>query len=321
MEEYEIEDLKSNLRDYLESHSINTSKMFRCINPYHKDSNASMKYFDDNKVYCFGCGQTYNLFDVISLVENVSKKEAFKRAINYYQRHQQKSKESIKLKPKETKEKTIKDYQKAYYVWHKNFKQNKQAMEYLQSRGIDVKLVDKYNIGYNEFHFKDGDMKALIIPNTANCFTARNIDKTNENFRYYKPTGCHTDILNKSAVTNNIQYCVIAEGEFDCLSYETVGINAISLGGANNVCKFKELEKDNKKSYIIALDNDEAGQLARNELIEYFKENKIKYFLFDNSGYKDANQALIENKTLFENSINKLVQRIIKLNLKKQEEM
>jgi DNA primase len=321
MEEYEIDDLKSNLREYLESHSINTNKMFRCINPYHTDSNASMKYFDDNKVYCFGCGQTYNLFDVISLIENVSKKEAFKRAINYYYKNQQKPMESLKMKPKENKEKTLKDYQKAYFVWHKNFKKNEQAKDYLESRGIDTKLVDKYNIGFNEFHFKDGDMKALIIPITANCFTARNIDITNKEFRYYKPTGCHTDILNKTALTNSISYCVIAEGEFDCLSYETVGVNAISLGGVNNVPKFKELDKDNKKTYILSLDNDEAGNQAKNELIDYFKENKIKYAMFDNIGYKDANQALTENKTLFENEITKFTQRIIKNNLKNQDEM
>src|SRR5574344_2059646 len=133
MEDYEIGDLKSNLRDYLENHSINTNKMFRCLNPSHTDSNASMKYFDDNKVYCFGCGQTYNLFDVISLTENVSKKEAFKRAINYYQRHLQIPKESHKEKPKETKEKTLKDYKKAYYVWNDNLKKNQQAKDYLRS--------------------------------------------------------------------------------------------------------------------------------------------------------------------------------------------
>ena len=84
MEDIEYEYLKSNLRNYLESHGINTSRMFRCINPNHNDSNASMKYYDDNKVYCFGCGETYNLFDCIAILENVDNKEAFKRSLQYY---------------------------------------------------------------------------------------------------------------------------------------------------------------------------------------------------------------------------------------------
>ena len=47
MEQHEIDDMMSNLQDYLERQNINTSRFFRCLNPHHIDSNASMKYFDD----------------------------------------------------------------------------------------------------------------------------------------------------------------------------------------------------------------------------------------------------------------------------------
>ena len=50
MEQYEIEGALSNLRQYLEGHGINTRRLFHCINPHHIDSNASMKYFDDDMV-------------------------------------------------------------------------------------------------------------------------------------------------------------------------------------------------------------------------------------------------------------------------------
>ena len=50
LDDYQVENLKTNLRSYLESQGINTSRHFKCINPEHYDSNASMKYFDDNKV-------------------------------------------------------------------------------------------------------------------------------------------------------------------------------------------------------------------------------------------------------------------------------
>ena len=81
LDDYQVENLKTNLRSYLESQGINTLRHFKCINPEHYDGNASMKYFDDNKVYCFGCGASYNLFDVISVIEKVDNKEAFKRDI------------------------------------------------------------------------------------------------------------------------------------------------------------------------------------------------------------------------------------------------
>ena len=61
MTKTEIEELKTNLQSYLESHGIDTSKLFRCVNPDHTDNNPSMEYFKDNKVYCYGCRVCYDL--------------------------------------------------------------------------------------------------------------------------------------------------------------------------------------------------------------------------------------------------------------------
>ena len=86
--------------------------------------------------------------------------------------------------------------------------------------------------------------------------------------RYYKPKGCQVELFNTEALTNNSKYCVITEGEFDCLSFVTVGVNAIGLSSANNVNKFIEREKSLDKTFILALDNDEAGQIAANYLLD-----------------------------------------------------
>ena len=98
------------------------------------------------------------------------------------------------------------------------------------------------------------------------------------------------------AVCDNEMTKQITKDEFDCLSFETVGVNAIGLSSANNVNKFIEREKSLDKTFILALDNDEAGQIATKALIEYFDENNINYCTFDNCGYKDANQALVSDK-------------------------
>lgn len=63
---------------------------------------------------------------------------------------------------------------------------------------------------------------------------------------------------------------------------------------------------------MLALDNDEAGQIATKTLIEYFDENNINYCTFDNCGYKDANQALVSDKEKFTEEINKIVFPLIK---------
>lgn len=94
------------------------------------------------------------------------------------------------------------------------------------------------------------------------------------------------------------------------MSFETIGVNAIALGGAYNIKKLKDAEKDKNKTLILALDNDERGKLTTEELIAYFKENNIKYLVFNNCEYKDANQALVANKELFETSIKELLQQL-----------
>ena len=310
MEDIEYEYLKSNLRNYLESHGINTSRMFRCINPNHNDSNASMKYYDDNKVYCFGCGETYNLFDCIAILENVDNKEAFKRALQYYKMGQtlRTIKEFTKEKDKENNQKE-KDYSRAYKIWTKNLDKEKSAKNYLFNRKIDEKTAKKFNLGYNEFNFGNRKLKAIIIPISKNSFTARNIDISNKDFRYYKAKGNHSDIFNKAALYNSEQFCFITEGEFDCLSLETIGANAIALGSVSNLSKFKNLDLDKNKVYITAFDNDEAGEKATENLIEFFKQNKFKYLIYDFENYKDVNEILIKDEKNFKFCIDNLIRK------------
>lgn len=311
MEKYQIEDMMTNLQSYLEANGINTSRLFRCLNPDHSDSNASMKYFDDYKVYCFGCGASYNLIDCISVIENLDHKEAFKKAINTYCLNLPSKIVKRPLKEPKQAEKPMnsKDYSKAFKVWQENYKNSLKAKEYLKNRGIDEKVAERFKLGFNTFNFGDFSFDAIIIPISKTCFTARNLLNTNK-IRYYKPKGCHTELFNLNALKNDIPYCVITEGEFDCLSFETIGINAIALCSVNNTSKFVNMQKP-LKTYILALDNDDAGKKTTEELISYFEENKLPYVVFNNCDYKDANLALISDRNKFENQIQTICTDII----------
>jgi len=313
MDKVDTEYLLSNLRNYLEAHSINTSRLFNCLCPEHSDRNASMKYFDDNRVYCFGCGANYNLIDVIAAVERVDLKEAYKKAIQYYGKGltSYKAAQPLKQETRKEKEYSEKNYQKAYGVWRYNYKNSKEAQDYISQRGISQEIATKFRLGYNSFDFGQFKFSAVIIPVNKSCFTARNIVNDEGCIRYYKPKGCHIEMFNIEALQNKEPYCVLTEGEFDCLSFETIGMNSMALCSANNVNKFIQQEKDLTKTYVIALDNDEAGELATKNLIDYFEKENIKYEIFDNCKYKDANQALVTDREYFETSIKEIVNPII----------
>lgn len=322
MEQHEIDDMMTNLQEYLERQNINTSRFFRCLNPQHIDSNASMKYFDDCKVYCFGCGCSYDLVGAIGAIEGLDRREAFKKAKEYYYSNFHKTPKYIQKSTNVGSHiKEQKNYEKAYYIWQKNLKYNYEAKRYLRNRGISEQAAKRFGIGFNEFNFGDFTFKAVVIPINEFCFSARNITESND-LRYYKPRGSTIEMFNKQAINNDIPYCIITEGEFDCLSFETLGLNSMALSSANNINKFMKEPIEKDKVYILALDNDEAGYLARDTLAKYFDNENIRYGVFDNCGFKDANKALVENKKEFENQIYKTIEQFnIKLKKIKEIEM
>ena len=148
--------------------------------------------------------------------------------------------------------------------------------------------------------------KAVTIPISNHGYVARNI-VDGEEFKYLRPKNNPVEIFNMQALTNEKPYCVITEGEIDASSFETVGINAIALGSANNTEKFFGINKSQSKTYILALDSDDRGQQAKKEIEQYFNNNGMKYLSFDCCGEKDPNVALVTNKQQFEKAIKEIV--------------
>lgn len=64
------EQLKQRLPEYLAKIGVDTRKNFRCLNPGHDDKTPSMAYDSKrNKVHCFGCGATWDIFDLVAVEE------------------------------------------------------------------------------------------------------------------------------------------------------------------------------------------------------------------------------------------------------------
>lgn len=68
-----IAELRELLPEYLAQKQIKvgtqrTSRAIRCINPQHDDRHPSMRYdFRRNRLHCFSCGASYDLFEVIAM--------------------------------------------------------------------------------------------------------------------------------------------------------------------------------------------------------------------------------------------------------------
>ena len=93
--------------------------------------------------------------------------------------------------------------------------------------------------------------------------------------------------------------CIITEGEFDAASFMTAGrrdVISVPAGAQSNLewmDRFVETHFEDKQMIYIAVDEDAAGQVLRQELIRRLGAERCKIVHFG-EGCKDANEHLVK---------------------------
>lgn len=288
---YSYKDAENNYNEFMMNYLSTTNyyhpKFFKCRNPNHADNKPSMKFNPkNNKVHCFSCGVTYGLIDLV-MIDN---KLTYPEALNYIRIN------LLHEKPIASKITTqICDYTHFYNSLDINY-------TYTQKRNINDYIALRFGVRYNKAN------NSIIIANGANSYTERFIDGDVRYKHYGK-----LELFNKTQPTNPDKPTIVVEGEIDCLSvYEAIGFkegvkikdlpcNCLALGSANN---WHKLVSSGINNLIIALDNDEAGRTATEQLTDALSKKSIKFKvanLYDI--YKDANDILVNDLKLFKENI------------------
>lgn len=253
----EIEKYKNWLPEYLELKGINPNKLMRCFSKKHEDKHPSMSlYKKANICKCFACGEKIDIFNLMeieydiksypeqiakvkelyedrSLIKNANETIYAKKNTEVALDVVDKNK-GIKITKKEDKE-----YPELFYYFRdckNNLKNNE--VNYLEKRGIIKEVIDKYNIGFDAnfkpYYNMKKSIQAIIISVSPTSYTARNIDTTNNYFRYSK-VGTN-DIFNYHELftRNKVETFFIVEGEIDALSLCSVGEKAIAIRSISN---------------------------------------------------------------------------------------
>lgn len=182
--------------------------------------------------------------------------------------------------------------------------------DYPARRGIGKAIIDRFYIGYAaEWKHPKAPASApatprLIIPTSRGSYLARD---TRENVpeyqqQYTKQKVGPINFLNISALDTAERPIYIVEGEIDALSIMEVGGEAIALGTTTKKKAFTEYAAQHrpKNALIIALDNDEAGEKAAEELLGLLAGQRIPAYRYNPYGEnKDANEALVKNRAAF----------------------
>jgi 5S rRNA maturation endonuclease (ribonuclease M5) len=141
--------------------------------------------------------------------------------------------------------------------------------EYLNARGINNDLINKYKLGYGYFYgkywitipVKNSEGKVAFIK----LRRLPDAQEGQEKYKFY-PKGSAADIYNGKALkeTDEIFIC---EGEFDSIILNSHGISAITSTGGVGTFKSEWLERlKHLKRITICFDRDDAGERGFNSL-------------------------------------------------------
>ena len=333
-----VEAIKQYLPDYAGEH-LKRSKgknKFVCIfcgSGNGANSTGAFTVYRTN-YYCFSCHQHGDIFDLAEKVENISKNSVVQYLADKYHVQIDFLTERRKNSPTaenfsslsvignngaDTKEcSTVLDVENG---GEENFdfffsEANKQLCETNYHRGISIETLNRFNVGFvpEWKHPKNPHSPVsprLIIPTSSGSYLARDVrneeDIPESQRSYVKSKVGRVHIFNEKALeTGDIVY--VSEGELDALSIiDTAGYDsAVGLGSVSNVSYLLSVidKTAHKPKFIISLDNDSAGEKARNELTVGFDERGIEYCVYDPCcGFKDPNEALINNHEAFRRAV------------------
>lgn len=273
--------------------------MAKC--PFHADKNPSLSIEPDKKLFhCFGCGAKGDVIEFVKLYKQTD----FKGAIEILKGNTGKPVKQVEKKKtleilftEEDELEKINLVKKVTSEYHKQLLKSKKALGYLETRGLkDFELIKRFTIGFcdgttllpklsekqkdllkqagiitarGKEHFA-GCIVFPVIPEHGNMgeIYGRSITGRNPKHRYLK--GKHEGIFHRKA-SKVYDEIILTECIIDALSLIRLGIvNVQSIYGTNGFTEehLKTLKDDRVKTIVLALDNDDAGKTASEELME-----------------------------------------------------
>lgn len=173
-------DIVDVISDYVQL--TKAGKNYKGLCPFHGENTPSFIVSPDKGIYkCFGCGQGGNVISFISQLESLSYPQAIvklaKRAGLETEDLPQLEEDKNEIQHK--KEHEVLEFVKGFYHYYlKHTKDGKQALEYLEKRGMSLESIDKFEIG--------------LAPSLSDALV-----KTLNNNQYPLPLGVQLGVLNE----------------------------------------------------------------------------------------------------------------------------
>ncbi|WP_027308590.1 DNA primase [Caloramator sp. ALD01] len=260
----EYNDIVDVISEYVQLKKVGRNYVGVC--PFHNDKGPSLSVSPDKQLFhCFGCGAAGNTIGFIMKIRNYDYKDALlylaeRAGIDV-------SFDGSKDKNKDLKEKLYKINLEAARYFYNNLKSSKIALNYLYSRGIDNKIINRFGLGYslnewdalikhlknmgyseeemslagllvksekgiydrfrNRIMFPIFDVKGRVI-----AFGGRVLDDSKPKYLNTSETlvfekGKNLYGLNYVIKNKNLENIIVVEGYMDCIKLHQFGLNNV----------------------------------------------------------------------------------------------
>ena len=272
--------------------------------PYHNNNRtpAGEVSKDHGMFFCFGCQTTRTLIEFVMYTSN----RTYFEAVRYIKsKEQETSIEESVNKALINKPEFIQYDELLIKRLNNQALESPRAIRYFEGRKITKESIDKFSLGYSE---KQDSVTIPIYSPDGMCigFVARTVEGKEFKNTPGLPKGKVLFNLHRIK-TSNIVYVV--ESSFDAIRLDQVGFPAVATLGANvSAAQIRLLEKYFNSIVLIA-DNDDAGMIMRDKLIE--KLGPIVTSVYIDKKYKDIgdmdDEAIKKLEFQFDNSISNML--------------
>ena len=266
-----FDSLRPRIVNYLHERGIDSRKRFRCLNPQHLDRDPSMGFdAKRNKVHCFACGADYDLFDLLTIDNNLSTPlEALILASKRYgdgsadRPAKRVGPESEGRGDAEGSTPSFLSEEPLSSSYLDDCFAHRDETDYFTTRGLSSETVTRFRLGYDPKH------NCVVLP----CENERCVRRSVSEKRYLNKKGQPSPLFQPELLTTGEGKPVfLLEGTFDALSAEELGHRACALNGSGNREKAAALLRQLPRPapILVLTDNDTAGETWAKALTDEF---------------------------------------------------
>lgn len=152
---------------------------------------------------------------------------------------------------------------KTEYISEEELASYRFTVPYMYQRKLTDEVIERYDVGFDG-NYKPGGRKKPIPCITFPC---KNIEgktlficrRSIEGKFFYMPTNIEKSVYGIYELSPNTKEVIICESVFNALTCVVYGKAAVALFGTGTVAQINQLKKLGVASYVLCLDNDEAG--------------------------------------------------------------